>query len=53
VVVGYPSTTLLAATYIKDKQFRKLSANTAEVSCTVIRVGKEHEVPSTTWSWAT
>ena len=30
--------------YMKDKQFRKLSAKTAEVSCTVIRDGKEHEV---------
>lgn len=30
--------------YLKDKQFRKLSAKTAEVSCTVIRDGKEHEV---------
>ena len=30
--------------YMKDKQFRKLSAKTAEVSCTVIRDAKEHEI---------
>ena len=29
---------------MKDNQFRKLSVNTAEVSCTFIRDDKEHEV---------